>query len=554
MLKVDRFWWALLALIPALFVFIFFIWPVLSLIFTGITEDGRLEFQSIAQILQRSRTWGVVGQTLLQAFSATALSVLVGIPAAFILYRLQFPGRKALRALLTVPFVLPTVVVAAAFMALYGPGGMLNFLGLDRTFVVLIMALTFFNVTVVMRIVGGFWENLDPRQTEAARMLGASSGQAFLNITLPRLWRPIASAASLVFLFCATSFGVVFVLGGKKYANIETEIYRSTMQLLDLKTSAVLSILQIIIVVLALYFSSRLRRSTSSVSSVTDRVVAFRSKDHLSILLIFIITIALLHALPIYSLISRSFRSTAGDWSFENYLLLFSPPESSPLAQGISGAIWLSLSYALIAMLASVLLGLITVFVVTRKFLSRRVKRGQSVYEYTMMMPLGVSAVTLGLGLLITMHKPFGIGIDLRSTLVLIPIAQTLIALPLVIRTLMPRLQNISQRTKDAGIMLGASPWKVILTIELPLLKNAVAIAAGFAFAASLGEFGAAAFLVRSNDKTLPVIIAQLLSHQDPMSHNMGIAAAVLLGAITASVMVAAESLSLKSKVGWVAW
>ena len=104
--------------------------------------------------------------------------MLVALPGAYVLARYEFPGRRVVRALVTVPFVLPTVVVGSAFVGLLGPGGPLAGLGLDQTVWAILVAHVFFNYAVVVRTVGGLWSHLDPRQEEAARMLGASRAGA----------------------------------------------------------------------------------------------------------------------------------------------------------------------------------------------------------------------------------------------------------------------------------------------------------------------------------------------------------------------------------------
>ena len=184
--------------------------------------------------------------------STTLASVLLGLPGAYLLYRCSFPGRRLLRAVVSVPFVLPTVVVGVAFQSLLTKNGLLGFLGLEESLAAILAALVFFNYSVVVRTVGALWSRLDPRAVEAARSLGAGRARAFVTVTLPALAPAIASAAALVFLFCASAFGVVLVLGGQSYATIETEIWYQTTQLLDLPTAATLSILQLVIVTASL--------------------------------------------------------------------------------------------------------------------------------------------------------------------------------------------------------------------------------------------------------------------------------------------------------------
>lgn len=550
-----RLWRGVLAgatLLPLAFLAIFFLWPIAALLLTGVTQGGSLDLLGALSIFAESRTWRVILQTLAQASAGTILSLILGIPAAFVLYRVRFPGQQVVRGLLTVPFVLPTLVVGVAFQALFGPGGTLAVLGLDQSFTAIVLALAFFNVTLVMRVVGGYWQALDERQEQAAMMLGASPARVFCTVTVPRLLPAVGSAAALVFLFCSTAFGVVLVLGGRQFSNIETEIYRLTMQFLDLRGATMLALVQAVIVVIALVISAKLRQPADHGVSrdASTRQVPKLGRRHAPVFTVFVITVLLLHVLPLASLALRSLRTPDGSLTFAHYRYLIDPPPESPLAHSVLHALGVSLGFALIATVIAIVLGMCIALVLSRRpkrRLSRRILHG---YELIVMLPLGVSAVTLGLGLLLTMHRPLGLGIDLRTSTVLIPVAQTLVALPLVIRTMLPVLRSIDPGQLNAATMLGAAPLRVFRTIELPLLGKTFGLSLGFAFATSLGEFGATSFLVRSGAETLPVVIAQLTSHQAASSYGTGLAAAIVLGVLTAIVMLAAEGWRVAEHAG----
>jgi len=542
--------WGLAAALPLGFLLLFFVWPVLALIATGFVRPAGegFDLSGFADVFGAERSWRVIGQTLLQAGGGTVLSLLLGVPAAFVLYRLDFPGRGALRALMTVPFVLPTVVVGVAFAALLGPGGALAWLGLDQSLLAIVLALAFFNVTVVLRTVGGFWAQLDPRPEQAARTLGAGPWRVWWTVTVPSLAPAIASAAALVFLFCATSFGVVIVLGGRRFSTIETEVYRLTVQFLDLRSAAVLALVQFAIVAAVMIVSTRLRRSRDRAAGDSETVAmrfsrtagARPGRAHLPVILCFAATALLLHALPILALVLRSLRDGEG-WTLEHYLHLVAPPAGSALRGSVVDSILLSLGFSAIATAIALLLGSITAVVASRRPRGRLLRRAVDVFDGAVMLPLGVSAVTLGFGLLLTMNRPLGIGFDLRTSLVLIPVAQALVALPLVLRTLLPALRGIDPRLRDAAATLGASPLRVLATIDLPMLGRSAGLALGFAAAASLGEFGATAFLVRPGAQTLPVAIGELIGRQGSENYGMALAAAVVLGALVTGIMLLAE-------------
>ncbi|MFT4232383.1 MAG: iron ABC transporter permease [Leucobacter sp.] len=537
--------WTLAAAIPLAFLAIFFLWPVASLVATGFADDGRLDLGGIPEVFGSARTWRVIGQTIAQAGLATLLSVALGIPAAHVLYRLDFPGRALLRGLLTVPFVLPTVVVGVAFSALIGPGGPLGRLGIEHSLLVIVAALAFFNVTVVARTVGSFWARLDDSAEAAARVLGANRFRAWTAITLPALAPAIASAASLVFLFSSTSFGIVLILGGRAFSNVETEIYRLTVQFLDLRGAAVLSLAQFAIVGIALTVSARLRGAGERAVQLREDGDRARrpGRGDLPALLVFAATVLLLHLAPFLALVLRSLRDRDGGWTLANYAALVHPPDDLPLDAPVLLAIWLSLRIALVAAVIAMVLGALIALVLSRRPASPTLRRGIVLLDGFVMLPLGVSAVTLGFGLLLTMHRPLGLGFDLRTSAALIPIAQALVALPLVVRTLLPVLRGIDQELRFAAAALGAGPLAVLLRIDLPMLGRSTGLALGFAFATSLGEFGATSFLVRPGAQTLPVAVAELIGHQAPGSYGAGLAAAVVLAALTAGVMLGAERL-----------
>ena len=248
-----------IAAAPVLVLGVLFVLPVAGMVAEGFVVDGRFAPGAVLDVLARPRVHRVAWFTVWTSGLATLLAVALGLPAAYALHRLALPGRTAVRAALLVPFVLPTVVVGVAFRQLLGEGGPLGFLGLDGTPVAIVCGLVFFNVAVVVRTVGVAWESLDPRPGQAAAALGASPWQVLRTVTLPALRPAIVGSASIVFLFCATAFGIVLTLGGVRYSTVETEIYLLTTTVFDLQAAAALSVLQIVVVVGLLALSARLR-------------------------------------------------------------------------------------------------------------------------------------------------------------------------------------------------------------------------------------------------------------------------------------------------------
>ncbi|NNU28856.1 iron ABC transporter permease [Isoptericola sp. JC619] len=545
-------WWVLAAGLPLLFLGVFFAWPVAALVVQGFfTDDGgtrALDLSGFAEVLSQPRTWRVVGQTLAQASVGTVLAVLLGLPGAYVLYRCRFPGRALARGLVTVPFVLPTVVVGVAFRALFAPGGTFGWLGIEESFAGVVVALVFFNYAVVVRTVGGLWERLDPRAEQAARSLGASPWRAFRTVTLPALGPAIASAAAVVFLFCATAFGVVLVLGGMRYGTIETEIWIRTTQFLDLRAAAVLSILQLVVVTGALLVSARLRaRRERALHLTSDRSAAHRfswrrAADAVPAAAT-VAVVGLLVVVPLAGLVARSLRTPDGTWGFDNYVALGTTGGRNALSVTVWEATANSLRTAVLAALIAVVVGGLVALVVSRRPRSAGLRRAVGALDAAFMLPLGVSAVTVGFGFLITLDRPLGLDVDLRTSGLLVPIAQAVVAIPLVVRTVLPVVRAIDPRLREVAATLGAAPGRVLRTVDGPLTARSLGLAVGFAFAVSLGEFGATSFLARPDAATLPVVIFRLIGRPGAENYGMALAASVVLAVLTATVMMVAERL-----------
>lgn len=514
------------AVVPLAFVGIFFAWPVAHMVGLGFAEG----FGGFAEALQRPRTLRIVGLTLAQASIATLVCLVLGLPIAHVLYRLRFRGQRLLRALIIVPFVLPTVVVGIAFRTL------LRDTWLDGSFVAILLALVFFNVAVVVRTVGVSWESLDPRQEEAARALGATPARVFRTVTLRRLLPSVVSAASIVFLFCATAFGVVLILGGARFGTIETEIWVLTTQFLDVRAASVLSIAQLVVVIALLAIAARARgRALGQRRANRPRAIA--AWDRPAIALTILTATALM--LPIATLVARSFE-VDGAPSLANYFALGTTGGRNALVVTVWVALGNSLLMAAAATGIAVAVALMASIVLSRRPRSARGRGALELFDAVLMLPLGVSAVTVGFGFLVTLNTP---PFDLRSTPLLVAIAQALIAMPLVVRTILPVLRSIDPRMREAAAALGSAPWRVLRSVDLAIAFRPILAATGFAFAVALGEFGATSFLSRPDRPTLPVVIYRLIGFPGGENFGMALAASVVLAAVTVVVIAAVERL-----------
>lgn len=507
--------------IPVLFLVIFFVWPVLSILRLGLAPEGALDLAPLLDVLNDATLWSVAWFTLWQAVLSTVITLVIALPGAYVLSRYRFRGRGLARALVTVPFVLPTVVVGAAFTSL----------GVSRSLTAILLAHVFFNYAIVVRTVGSLWSHIDDREQQAARVLGAGRVRTFVSITLPTLRPAIGAATAIVFLFCFTSFGVILILGGPGYATIETEIYRQTAQHLNLETAAVLSLFQLGAVIAALAVSNRMsgdRIALSTLRPADQNTLPVIGRRRI-MLGVNLFVIALLIGLPMTQLVVRSF-----DGGLDGYRGL--TRTTFGFAEPPISAVWTSLQYALIATVLAVFVGGSAAFALVR----RRERAKGRLLNLLVMLPLGISAVTVGFGFLVTFDAaPF----ELRSSPAIIPIAHALIAIPFVVWLMVPVLTAINPRQREAAAVLGANPSRVWWEIDFPIGLRAALVAAGFAAAISLGEFGATLFIVRPDTVTLPVVIFRLLGRPGQEMYSQAMAASTLLMFLTAGSVLAIERL-----------
>lgn len=534
---------AALTALPLVFFAAFFAYPVAAIVARGLHQGGRWRFGRVGDVLGDPAIRHVLWFTCWQAAASTALTLLLALPGAYVFARLDFPGRRLLRAVVTVPFVLPTVVAGSAFLALLGRGGLTDSLfgvRLDTSVWAILIAHVFFNYAVVVRTVGGLWAQLDPAQEEAARMLGAGRLAAWRRVTLPALLPSVAAAALMVFLFTFTSFGVIQILGGPTYSTLEVEIYRQTAEIFDLPTAAVLTLVQFaaVLAILALH-GWTVRRRESALRLVDPARTAHRPSGAGERALVgaVLAVVALVILLPLGVLVARSFDTPGG------YGLAFYRALGSSDGGTFSVAPWQtvgnSLRFAAVATLIALLIGGLAAAALVRR--AGRLMRG---FDALLMLPLGTSAVTIGFGFLIALDKP---PLDLRDSWLLVPLAQALVGAPFVVRVMLPVLRAVDGRLRDAAAVLGASPWRVWREVDLPMVSRAAAVAAGFAFAVSLGEFGATVFVARPDDPTLPVAVARLLGRAGPMNYGQAMALSTVLMAVCAASLLVLENLRTPS-------
>lgn len=536
----------LLWLIPLLFLAVFFFLPLGKILWLA----GRETIVSGVALRSISQITAPLWFTTWQAGLSTLLTLVLGLPAAYLFSHFQFKGKRFLQVVTTLPFILPTVVAVAGFTALLGPSGLLNVflkqifhlssapIQFMNTLWGILLVHVFYNTTIIIRVVGSAWTSLDPRWEESARVLGASRGQTLRQVTLPLLRPSILAATLLVFLFDFTSFGVILMVGGPGFSTLEVAIYQQALSLLNLPLAGLLSIVQLActFVVTWVYSSVNGSRKTPLMPHLSGANIrtAKTWSEKLQIGLMSFLLLALL-VFPLLAMVIRSFLRLGADrgdrgvvqtgLTLQYYKQLFVNSNQSIFYVPPSEAVINSLLFAGLTVLFAIILGSMAAYAMAR---SQKMKR---LLDIAITLPLGASAVTLGLGFIVTFNKaPFNV----MNFPLLIPLAHTLVALPFVIRTLQPALTSIPASVQEAAAVLGANRWKVWTQVELPILRREAIVAAVFAFTISLGEFGATSFLARPDMPTLPVAIYRYLSMPGDLNYGQGLAMSSLLLAMCA--------------------
>lgn len=508
---------ALATSVPAVFALVLVAWPFGAILRRGLVPDGHIDFGPVVDVVASARSRALVSFTVRQALLSTIVTLAIGLPAAWAASR-RWWGAPIVRVVSTSAFVMPTVVMGLAFRSV-----------IDRGLRGILLAHAAFNVAVVVRLVGERWRTMHDDATAAARSLGATPGRAFRDVTLPRLRPAVSAAALLTFLFSFTSFGVVLLLGDSGQATIETEIYRLT-RTLRFDAAAALALVQVVVVAAVFAANGAVARRTTVLQPRAPAELWPLAGVVASAPALALVTV------PVAVLAARVLHP-GGRWGLAGLRTLARDDLVLPVRP--IETLGISLRYAAVACGVAMLVGMLAAATVGT---GRR--RFGRVVDVLLLLPLGVSAVTIGYGYLITFDEA---PLRLRDHWYAVPLAHAAVAVPFVVRALVPALGAVDPRVREAAASLGARRMRVWTSIDLPLVAPALAVAAGFAAAISLGEFGATALLGRNGTPTAPFAITRLLGAPGSANRLAADALALVLVGLTLVVMAIAERVGARS-------
>ena len=507
--------------IPLVFLGVLFFWPLVNILNRGFEGDWAVH-------LVDARDWQITWFTVWQALVSTGITIALAVPGAYILYRKNFVGQRFIRSLITIPFMLPTIVVATGFTIFRDAANLWT-----DPIVWIIAAHVFLNYALAVRTIGSYWMSLDLQTEEAAAMAGAGRLRTVFSISMPQLKPAIISATASTFLYCTASYGVILVLGGGQIQSLETEIASAANTLLDLPKASALALIQTLLSVVAFGVSQTGGRANIGIElgDHDGQVKRVDRKDWLAIA-ITLPVVAFLIATPMIQIVWKTF--TEGSGFVQNFVNLTSLGTRNVLNISVLDAALNSFRNMLISASIALLVGVTVSYLLALPTKKRSTVLINRVLDVMFLLPLGISTVVLGFGYLVTFG---GYPLPLRETWLVVPLIQSVMAVPLVVRLIYPALAALDRNHIEAAATAGANRWQSFWLIELPMVRFSLYTAAAFAALVSLGEFGAASLLAYGDQATLPTVLYSLISKPGGDNYGMAMAASTLIIVLTFAVV-----------------
>lgn len=492
---------------PIVLLIVFLIYPLLTVIIQGLQSPSGSSF---IEVVSSPVTQFVIQFTFYQALLSTLMVVILGLPGAFILARLRFRGKSFVRALMIVPFVLPPIVVVIGFNQMFGAYGVIDsilmWLQSSTTSVFnlatgvpgIILSHTFYNIPLVLLLVSASLERLNPEIEETADLLGASSFQRFRRITFPHVLPSLLASAILTFLFCFMSFPIILAFGQGRYMTIEAQIYNA-FRSFDYGQASSLTLIQILITLTLAIVYVRLGHQNKNNGGTTASIKTiefdqYRARERILIITYIAMLIVLIIG-PIVTIIRAAvYNPNNGLLTLDGFSNLLTGGRNGGLTHLAN-----SLFYAGLATLFAVVLA-IPLAIAMRS----RSKTIPTLASTMILLPLGVSSISVAYGLVLTIAVPTGL---VTNPWPIIVVAQTLIGLPFTARAIEISMRNIDAALLDQADSLGASRIQRLLFVEIPLLAPGILVGGVFAFAMAIGEMSATFLIALPQNFTLAVAI-----------------------------------------------
>lgn len=496
--------WTIAKTILTLYFVLAFLYPLALVLDKAVL--GGLNPQKVFRLFFSNKH--LLWNSFFQASASTFFSALIGIPFGVLLARRDFPLKKFVKSLTLIPFVLPSILVVLAFIIVFGNNGWVNFF-LTNYFSFpahiqflygiggVILAHVFYNFPIIGRFVSNALENADASMKEAAKTLGARRFNIFFQITVPQLAPAILAGSSIVFVYSFMSFAIVLALGGIEFSTLEVEIYRQITRNLDLKTGALLALLQFFVLLIVstayLFFSKKIAFKEKHLLEKPKKLFAktFSGLAETA----FLLASALFLLVPILSLFVFSVSGREG-FSLRAFEKIFLQKNVGVFSTAPLFSVFFSIAFATASAAIATAVGLIASLKQARNYL----------VEIFLNASIAVTVISLGFGYLLA----FGSGSFLA-----IAFGHSVLAFPFAFRAIKSALEKIDQESIDAAKTLGAKDAEVFRFVQFPRIKSALLSGFAFCFAVSLGELGLVLILFDGFFPTMPVYIYRMIATFD---------------------------------------
>ncbi len=486
-------------------------------------DNGFFTLQYITDTFSRPSIQHSLRFTFIQALLSSIIATILGSTLALSLLLVGFRGARLLRALSIVPFMAPPMVVVTGFTALYGANGLLSsiipwFRVFGEGFWAIIAAHVFYNIPLSLNFVYASLVSIPREIIDVSTVFSRGNIRIlFQRIILPYVLPASASAFTLTFIYCFTSFAIPLSLGGVEYSTLEVYIYYYYKLLFDNHRAAAIALIQyLILFTIVLLFVSMHGKTLAPPTGYRHyRIklpVWLRRALLVYMVIVFVYLYVPLFAIPYYALLNPYTKEYSLD-GFKRVLSLGYDP-----GLGVETSIvFLNTGYfALMTGVFALAIASIIVFL------------GEEFYDVVYISLLAISPITLSLGLVRTYSH------YLPNPL-LIVFAHTIAALPLVTRVLRIGYSRVAKLLVDAAKVLGEHGLPLYMRVIVPLMKPSYLVALSLALVVSLGEFSATLFISTTSTTTLGIAIYRYRGVRD---WQASAAAASLLLAATSVILV----------------
>ena len=523
--------------------------PIFMVFYDSLTWQGSFTLDHYRRFFENDYLRDCFINSVWVAVASAIFSSAIGVPMAYLLARLNLPGRQTLTTLATMPLIMPPFVGALSFKFLLGRHGTVNLLLMDHfglqepiNFiyglhgVVLITTLHLF--PLVMLNVMTSLSKIDPALEEAAANLGANSFRVFRNVTFPLIMPGFAAGALLVFVWSFTDLGTPMIIGSPAFNLLAPQAFFAVKELYEdvIRLGIVMCVIMVSLSLIALVgmrkYVSLKQYATTAVATMPAVAAKRRNNAVMTASLVFCLLVVLVSLLPHIGIFLGAFGKV---WSF------------TPLPQGftlenfrtvfIDAPVYLtnSLRYSASATVFAVFLGAILAFILIRKSFP-----GKDILDGLAMLSFALPGVVLATGYLRAFRNPIPIvNFDLLSTWMVVVLALTVRKLPYALRSSYAMLQQIHVSIEEASMNIGATRLTTFLRISLPLMSPGLLAGGTLCFIAAITELSCTWLLSLPGKGWEPMTVGIMLYSQTGYFGQSAAMGAILIVIVALGIAVA---------------